>query len=227
MKSNSADSWDNYWGSEEKRTFLQITYSYIASFYRRRLIGPRLRNMLNLNFENGSKLLHAGCGGGEVDLFVPRNFKISALDISKEALLQYSKLHPHSETIHGDLLDLAISDKTFDGIYNLGVMEHFLPKEVDAIFETFNRILKPKGKIVLFWPPAYGSSVIFLAIFHRLLKMIKGRNFQPLHPDEPNKLFLRSSIRHQLASHGFSLLSFRMSPRDGFTYTVVVAEKYS
>ena len=225
MKENSESSWDNYWEAPNSRDLSQRVYSVIASFYRKQLIGPRLRSVLTRNFAKGSSLLHAGCGAGEVDLYVPNDFKISALDISIKALEEYSALHKNNSVIHADLLNLQLDSSSYDGIYNLGVMEHFTPGEVDTMLATFHSLLKKDGKLILFWPPSYGSSVIFLKIVHAIMKIRKGKSFEPLHPDEPNKLTTRKKLQRQLRVNGFSLISMRMSPRDGLTYMVVVAQK--
>jgi 2-polyprenyl-3-methyl-5-hydroxy-6-metoxy-1,4-benzoquinol methylase len=225
MRDNSAQSWDSYWNRSDSIGFFESIYSKVASFYRRKLIGPRLSFVLSTNFSSGAVLLHAGCGAGEVDLFVPKHLTVTALDVSKEAIQQYKILHESAKAIEADLLSMNTEGYKFDGIYNLGVMEHFSKTQVDSILKTFYSLLESRGRIVLFWPPVYGSSVIFLSMVHFLLKILKGRNFHPLHPDEPNKLTSRNKIRKQLKSNGFKLISMRMSPRDLFTYSVVVAQK--
>ena len=45
-------------------------------------IGPTLKKIIKNNFNNDELLLHAGCGGGETDLFIKDIVKIHAIDIS-------------------------------------------------------------------------------------------------------------------------------------------------
>jgi SAM-dependent methyltransferase len=41
---------------------------------------------------------------------------------------------------------------SIDGIWNLGVMEHFSESEIQRSLQEFRRVLKPDGVIILFWP---------------------------------------------------------------------------
>src|SRR5262249_21365576 len=133
---------------------------------------------------------------------------------------------------HGDRAECVVMDifrlshigRRFDGLYNLGVMEHFEEAQIREILLEFNRTLKPGGRVVLFWPPVYGLSVIALKLIHFVLNNVLRRNVQ-LHPPEPSKLRSRSQVRRLLNECGFVLESFSFGARDAFTYAVIVAAK--
>ena len=115
-------------------------------------------------------------------------------------------------------------DQQFDGLYNLGVMEHFLETEFPAVFGEFHRILKPNGRLVLFWPPEFGLSVVFLKGVHYILNDILGRN-QYLHPPEPSRVRSRKGIDEKLRMYGFELEDFSFGIHDLFTHAIVIARK--
>jgi 2-polyprenyl-3-methyl-5-hydroxy-6-metoxy-1,4-benzoquinol methylase len=220
---NNEESWQKYWSDSKNLSFLQKIYNYVASKYRSKLIGPRLNHELSLAFPNGGSLLHAGSGGGEVDVFIPNNLTVLAIDISQNAVNLYNQRHDRHSAIKHDIFELEKLGKKFEGLYNLGVMEHFSTDECKQILTSAHKIIN--GKIVLFWPPCYGSSVIFLWIIHVFLKILKRKNFQPLHPEEPNKVCRPKETRKLLEECGFKIERFSFSYRDFFTYIVIVASK--
>jgi len=225
LKSNSEKSWDEYWGSSQEKSALSRLYDVIASIYRNRLIGPRLDFELSKAFPAGGDLIHAGSGAGEVDTCVSSKFEITAVDISMNAVTKYSQLHPEHKAVQLDIFKLHGLNEKYDGLYNLGVMEHFSPAECKEILISAHSVLKPGGKVILFWPPHYGLSVMFLHIVHAFLRLIQGKNFQSLHPEEPNKASTPKSARKLLESAGFRFERFSFSPRDAFTYVVIVGER--
>jgi dolichol-phosphate mannosyltransferase len=220
------EAWDRYWAGK-KTTIETSLYDRIAAFYRDYLIKPNLNRFIKGNFPPRSELLHAGCGGGQVDVDVVRYAKVTALDISPNALAKYRALHGDVvETVNGDIFDLKALNRKFDGIYNLGVMEHFEPEQIVALFKQFNASLKPNGRIVIFWPPVYGLSVIALHIIHFVLNNVLRRNVQ-LHPPEPTKASTYAEAARLLKLAGFKLTQMSFGPRDLFTYAVFVADKES
>jgi 2-polyprenyl-3-methyl-5-hydroxy-6-metoxy-1,4-benzoquinol methylase len=225
LKSNSEKSWDEYWSSSQEKSTLSRLYDFIASIYRNRLIGPRLDFELSKAFPAGGDLIHAGSGAGEVDTCVSSKFEITAVDISMNAVTKYSQLHPEHKAVQLDIFKLHGLNEKYDGLYNLGVMEHFSPAECREILISAHAVLKPGGRVILFWPPHYGLSVIFLHIVHAFLRLIQGKNFQSLHPEEPNKASTPKSAQKLLESAGFKLKRFSFSPRDAFTYVVIVGER--
>jgi SAM-dependent methyltransferase len=218
------NDWDTYWAGHQHERAERSVYDVGAQFYRRYLIEPLLTSVIAREFKAGSKLLHAGCGGGEVDKKVVSDFNVMALDISPNALELYRARHPGAEAVIANIFDLSKLRDTFDGVYNLGVMEHFSPAEIVEILKQFNTVLKPGGKIVLLWPPVYGLSVIALHVIHFILNKIMRRNIQ-LHPLEPTKVSSRKQVKTYLDAAGFGLRSMQFGPRDAFTYVVIVAEK--
>jgi glycosyltransferase involved in cell wall biosynthesis len=218
------DVWDKYWDSKE-REVERSTYDIIASFYRNHLIKPTLNYFIRRTFAPQAELIHAGCGGGEVDTDIVRYAKVTAVDISPNAVAKYRAHHgARAECMVMDIFHLSNLKRRFDGLYNLGVMEHFEEDQIRQILAEFNRTLKPGGRLVLFWPPVYGLSVIALRIIHFVLNRMLRRNVQ-LHPPEPSKVRSRSQIRKLLDECGFDLQSFSFGIRDAFTYAVIVAAK--
>ncbi len=224
MRENTPEEWDSYWEEELSPSLFTRIYSRIAHFYRQHLIGPRLARVLSRNFNQGARLLHAGSGAGEVDLLVRDSFEIVAGDMSKLALDKYVKQHPDSEVILLNITEKNFKDLQVQGIYNLGVMEHLTPEEIVLSFQNFSASLPSKGRIVLFWPPVYGTSVVFLYVVHFVLQKI-FRKAIVLHPDEPNKVSTVTNFRKYLVETDLRIISFRMSWRDMFTYMVITLEK--
>ncbi len=223
LNEKGEDEWDEYWRTERKKR--KVLYDALAVFYRKYIIKRTLNHYLTKTFKKGAFLLHAGCGGGQVDEDVVNYAKITALDISIEALNRYKWLYKNKcKVVHGSIFKIPSKNQNFDGIYNLGVMEHLTDKEIKVTLDEFNRILKKNGKILLFWPPAFGASVLFLNTVHFILNGILKKNIR-LHPHEITKVTSRKQIGNILARSGFELEKFDFGPRDFFTYTIIVGKK--
>ncbi|MEK7502333.1 MAG: glycosyltransferase [Patescibacteria group bacterium] len=215
--------WDEYWRNPRKKR--KILYDTIAVFYRKYIIRRYLNYFINKTFKKNQKILHAGCGAGQVDTNVVKKVKITALDISSEALNRYKNLHGSScEILYGDIFKIPSRKNIFNGIYNLGVMEHFSEIEIKKILDEFHRVLKKKGKILLFWPPQFGLSVIFLNSIHFILNNLFQKKVR-LHPHEITKVKSKKQIKNILSKSGFKLLRFNFGLGDFFTYVVITAEK--
>lgn len=215
--------WDAYWFSKSNPSAL--VYDVIAAFYRKFIIRRTLDHFIGKHFPERSKLLHAGCGSGQVDVNVAERAHVSALDLSPQALTLYHKFNPRAEDlIHGSVFRIPVPDESFDGIYNLGVMEHFTEEEIHRVLNEFHRVLKPDGKIALFWPPSFGLTVRFLGFVHWLLRK-SGKGDVKLHPDEITHVRSRAQVRRYLEASGFYLVDFYFGVRDLFTQAVVIGQK--
>jgi dolichol-phosphate mannosyltransferase len=214
--------WDPYW--KRSRELSRRTYTVIASLYRRTFIRPRLHRVLSRSFGSASQLLHAGCGGGQVDQGLHERMRITALDISADALRIYQANNPAvSRLRHGDILALPYADGSFDGYYSLGVVEHFTEPQILRILSEAFRVLRPNGKVVLFWPHASATSVIVLGLAHRL--MASTGNTTKLHPAEVSLLTSRAMAEGYLERSGFRMASYDFGAKDLWIQAVIVAER--
>jgi dolichol-phosphate mannosyltransferase len=218
-------AWNTYWAGKSHERVERSVYDVFARFYRNYLIKPSLNRVIKQNFGPKAHLLHAGCGGGEVDADVVNYAAITALDISPNAIELYRRRHGDVvETMVGDIFDLSTTQRKFDGVYNLGVMEHFSEEQIRMILRQFNACLDRGGKIVLFWPPVFGLSVIALKIIHFVLNGILRRDIA-LHPPEPTKVRSRRQVTALLEASGFTFERMSFGISDAFTYVVVIGSK--
>jgi SAM-dependent methyltransferase len=214
--------WDEYWAKAPK-THNRV-YDRIAVFYRKYIIKPYLKRYFSRYFPGKQAILHAGCGSGQVEEGIIDADSVIGFDISGNALSLYKKNHPGSNLILGDIMATAFREESLDGIYNLGVMEHFSEEEIQCILSEFHRVLKTEGTVILFWPPRYGATVIFLKGVHFFYNSVLGKKVR-LHPPEPSLLRSRSHVESMVNKAGFRMRSYDFGIRDLFTYAVVVLEK--
>ncbi len=214
--------WGSYWRQSQEMS--KRAYAVAASLYRRVFIRPRLHRVLRRNFGRGSQLLHAGCGGGQVDRGLHEGMRITALDISTDALQLYQANNPEVFRLrHGDILALPYTDGSFDGYYSLGVIEHFTESEIRRILAEAFRLLRPRGKVVLFWPHARATSVRVLGLAHRLLA--RSGHETVLHPAEISLLTSRAMAASWLERSGFTMTSYDFGAKDLWIQAVIVAER--
>jgi 2-polyprenyl-3-methyl-5-hydroxy-6-metoxy-1,4-benzoquinol methylase len=216
--------WDNYWA--EKSKIHNKLYDKIAVQYRKYIIKPYLKKYIYQYFKPGSILLHAGCGSGQMEDSITNDFIIIGLDISQNALNIYKSNHLNSNLIYGTILSTGIQSNTVDGIYNLGVMEHSTTEEIHTIMLEFNRILKPDGRIILFVPPEYGSTVIFFKVIHYILNNIFNKNIH-FQPAEINRIKSRKHAEFLIKDTGLYITKFNFEFSDMFTHIAIVLKKIS
>ena len=219
--------WDTYWTRSQEKS--QRIYSLIASIYRRLAIRRNLNHFIHKHFSPGARLLHAGCGSGQVDAKLSREMRITAVDISLPALESYRRNNPRAEAIrHGDILNLnGVARGTFDGAYNLGVVEHFSHEQIVQILREMGRAVKPGGKVVIFWPHRRATSVLVLKAIHWLLNCFRhhGGAQVRLHPPEVSLLQSRDQARQLVERAGFNLIEYHFGLRDLLVQAVVVGCK--
>ena len=223
-KSAEIAEWDEYWKDQKRGK--RVFYNLIASFYRKYIIRRNLTRVIRKNFPPGVKLLHAGSGGGEVDKDIKNYAEIYALDFSRNALKNYKKRYGKSaKVILSDIRKIPVPNSFFDGVYNLGVLEHFEQGVGVAIIKELARVTKKKGKVILFWPPEFGASVIFFKIIVFIaVRILRVRNVK-FHPNEVNRL---GSYRHavEIAKKcRLHITEYEYGIRDLYTYVILTLQK--
>ena len=217
------EDWNVYWSSQNKTS--GKIYDGFADFYRNNIIRPALNHFVFKHFDKNTTILHAGCGSGKVDTDIVNLYNLTALDISYSALQIYESVNPQkARLVQASIFATPFGDNSFDGIYNLGVMEHFTEEEIQLILLEFKRILKPGCKIVLFIPPVFGLTVQVLDMAHFILNNLLKKNIK-LHPDEITRVKSEFHIKKLIEDAGFQFVEYYFGSKDFFTQSVIVALK--
>jgi dolichol-phosphate mannosyltransferase len=215
--------WDSYW--EIKNEIGAAVYELIAWAYRIVIIRPRLERYIRKHFLPGSELVHTGCGSGVVDQQLQWEVKLTALDVSVPALRLYARNNPDSVSlIHGSILDIPLPDESVDGLYNLGVVEHFDAPAIRRILEESRRVVRPGGKIVIFWPHKKATSVAVLKLVHWFRKRVLKKE-QALHAPEISLLPSKTHALKALREAGFEPIDYYFGFSDFWVQAVVVGQK--
>jgi dolichol-phosphate mannosyltransferase len=215
--------WNEYWEKKNKAGLL--IYDLIAVFYRKYIIKRSLNYFIYKYYLSHEDVLHAGCGSGQVDSDINNYVDITALDISPSALKYYVKVNNDKcKVLHGSIFNIPAPDKSFDGIYNLGVMEHFTEEEIDKILRQFRKVLKDDGKIILFWPHEYGVSVLALKLIHFIINDVFRKNIK-FHPDEITRIKSKDQARMILLKSGFEMEKYYFGIKDIFTQAIIIGKK--
>lgn len=216
------EGWDAYWSNDSARD--NRLYQAIATIYRRLVITPRLTRFAKRTFPPGARLLHAGCGSGHVDQVNQTSFRLTGLDASLKALAIYSRSVPKAEGVcHASVFAVPFPDHSFDGAYHLGVIEHFTREEIAAFLGELRRVIKPDGKLLIFWPHARATSVAVLGFWHRHF----GKARPPLHPPEISLAEGKAWVREVLAQGGFEMTGYHFGAADFWVQAVVTAKPES
>ena len=219
---NDPQNWNTYW--DKQNTLINSLYYFIARFYRNIFIKIRLEHFISKTYPKNSKLLHAGCGTGHVDNLISKNYSLFAIDISKSAIRKYAENVPLAKKVlHMSIFKTNFKNNQFDGVYNLGVMEHFSMDEIIKIFSEMKRITKPGGVILIFWPHRFASSVLFLKLVRKLLTYYgKSINF---HPAEISLLRNKDMVKSICKKTQLELISYNFSIQDLFVQSVICLRK--
>jgi len=158
-----------------------------------------------------------------VDMAIRNCVRLTAVDISAKAVQLYARHNPAATRIEqADIFQLPFPNGAFDGVYNLGVMEHFTAEDITRILTEFRRVMHPGGKVLLFWPSRHAPSVWILHAVHFFLHRCLGRQ-AALHPPEISLLRSRYDAQAHVERAGLRLVDYYYGPRDGFIQAVLVA----
>jgi len=216
--------WDRHWlslGNGRSRSLFGLGSSAVRRF----IFQPAVRFFLDKYFSAEGIFFEMGCGTGESSAAVPRRSRhFVGLDFSAVALAQSRIAGPFDSRVCADICRLPLQPASIDGIWNLGVMEHFSTPELMQALREFRGVLKPGGIVVLFWPAEANASRWVLAPVEWLRSAIAGKQFR-FFPDEISRLKSRGEGADILKSAGFDPLEVDFSIRTFFIHMVVIGRK--
>lgn len=218
---NTAAAWDGFWTSH----FASAPAHTTLSFIRTNIIARGLRRLFARYFPEKGIFVEMGSGSSETSARLPGGGRtLVCMDFSFPPLVRARTMPAIDAAVQGDMYRLPFADGSLDGIWNLGVMEHFTEPELDAVLDEFCRVLRPGGRCLLLWPPLYGWYKAGAVCLETLLGLARGRQVT-LYPGEVTLFTSRKKVEALCGRHGFSLRRASHTPFDLFTYVVVVMDK--
>jgi len=185
--SPTAAEWDLHWRGQRNSIFGRV-----CSLYRRQIRARSVAYHFEQFFPRQGLFAECGSGSSETSSRIKVYQRtLIAVDFSQEALARAARRSQISQCLQADIRQLPFDDESLDGIWNLGVMEHFPDAEQHAVLNEFHRVLRKGGRLMMWWPPK-------LAIDHLLLSPF-GWHF----PAEPGRLN-PSAMRDRCRSSGFA-----------------------
>jgi len=213
--------WEEHW---KKLNQTNSIFGKICEAYRRLIISNAVAYYLKRYFPTKGIFVECGSGTSQtLSRLKKEERKLVALDIAITPL-KIAKKENIDEAICADIFNLPFKDDSIDGIWNLGVMEHFYPKDTNKILDEFHRVLKKGARVILFWLPSFSSTQIVLRPIEIVVSRLSKEKFN-FFPDEVTKI---SSFKHakSLIDHKkFKLVNIHFNHKDLFTYLVMVYEK--
>lgn len=215
----SENEWDEHWS----RQFVSL--NNLFKLYRKHVMSNALSYFFEKFFPKQGIFAECGSGSSLTTSMVRKHKrKLIALDISANALKEARAVDKLDFFIHGDTLRLPFKSGSIDGIWNLGVMEHFTQEDIDKAMKEYLRVLKKGSYAILFWPPVYSSTGIAYRIVEGAIKIFTGKAFR-FYPDEISRLHSKKEGRNIMMRNGFSSCKVYFPWRNCFGDLVVVAKK--
>jgi SAM-dependent methyltransferase len=219
--SNNRSSWDDYWGNHfgSKRT------RKIIHFLRTKLNAKAVAYFAKRYFQGNGIFVEMGSGSSQTSVLIPKESRLLfSYDFVFEPLTQAKELSNIEGGVQGDLLYLPFCDNSINGIWNMGVMEHFTNNELDVIFDEFSRVLKADAYAILFWPTLIGWYKAGSIVIETILRVVLRRKVK-LYPDEINLFRSKKKIEYYCKKNRFVLEKCSRNYLDAFNHMVIIIRK--
>jgi SAM-dependent methyltransferase len=220
MNGAKSDEWDAHWGSlKSTRTI----FSLLSVATRRFVFQPAVAFYADRFFCERGIFVEMGCGTAESSAKVDRRGRtLIGLDFSAVALHAARSLGRMDGLIQADIFAIPLRSGCLDGIWNLGVMEHFSEPQIRMILREFRRVLKPGGVVLLFWPTEKNASRWVLGPLEAMISRWKKNKFT-FFPDEISRLQSKRQALQLMESEGFAVSTIDFNLRTALINMVVAA----
>lgn len=133
-------NWNRYWERKNLK-------KRVIEFLRKKYFARVFANIVKKHITTGP-VLEAGCGSGEILKTLAKKYKVIGVDNSEAVIRDFNRGNNYEVRL-ADIRNLPFKDKSFEVIYNQGVMEHFSDKQIEEILREFKRVA---DKVVILVP---------------------------------------------------------------------------
>jgi SAM-dependent methyltransferase len=215
-------AWTEHWSGDRQQSVSQRFFS----FYRKAVFARAVAHFVDRYLARQGLLVEAGSGTSETSMLIAKGDgarTLAAVDLIRPVL---ERCHAVMDVrICGDIFALPFQNESIDGIWNVGVMEHFTHTQIDAIMREFRRVLKPGGRVVLLWPAKFSIPQRMLRICEWFINLRRGSGRFRFHPDEISQLRSPREGREVLRRNGFQTVAIDIGLRTLMAFETLVGEK--
>ena len=109
----------------------------------------------------GLKVLDVGCGNGRDCKYIfQQEFHVRGIDLSKNMLSIAQELVPDVQFEIMDLTNITYPENSYDGIISNCSLFHVPVEELPKTLDSFSKVLKPNGKLLLILQEGLGETMI-------------------------------------------------------------------
>lgn len=201
-----ADAYDEAWlkqawGEKANEAFLRREIDHPR---------PRVARALELAaIKPGQHVLDVACGRGEVPALAAQlgaeaiGIDFSGASLSYAAGVRESRQHCFGkgsmQLVQADATRLPFADASFDRITMLDIVEHLVPKQLEAMFQEVGRLLKPDGFAVIHTLPNRWVYDITFPLLHLFIRRVpadpRGPIDRKIHVNEQDLPGLHQALR--------------------------------
>ncbi len=215
--------WTKHWGHANQELFSQKFFS----LYRKQVFARTVAWFVDRFFPERGVFVEAGSGTAETSMRIDKRGGARVLVAADIIMPVLQQVHPVMDVkVGADNFRLPFGEGRVDGIWNVGVMEHFTHDLIDAMMRDFHRVLAPGAPVLLLWPATDSLPQKGLRLVEKVInrKAEGGEKFQ-FHPDEISKLRSSQEGRDVLIRNGFEPVFVDGGLRSLMAFKTVVGRK--
>ncbi len=159
----------------------EVNSEYWEGFWEEDLVKSQLNYKKNTNVSkitkkylpSNSKVLEAGCGLAQFVYSLKKNqYDSYGIDYANKTVKLINKKFPELNVKYGDVENIPFDNNFFDGVWSIGLIEHFYHDNEKFLSET-SRVIKNGGYLFLSFPNI--SLLNRLKIFFKNYKLINSK----------------------------------------------------
>lgn len=215
------DAWAEHW--TPRRSPLE----HLLSFYRKSICARIVRDAFARFMPASGVFVEAGSGTAETSSLIDKNAgeRILVAQDFVPAVLRMS--HPVIDVcVSGDIFRMPFADDSLDGLWNVGVLEHYTHEEIDRALQEFRRVLRPGGRVLIFWPATSSMPQKILVAGAATVGVLTGRGAgHRFHPPEISQLHSNAEGHEILRRNGLGAVAVTGGIAGLIAFKTVVGEK--